>query len=102
MLNGALIGSMSPAQSPAAGSPALPGSNTSITSAKPIAEGTTLSGSLVPGQERHFFQFTASSPKTRVIVRKRSKAGFQGAVDVYDQNEKRVAQVREGVTLLPA
>ena len=73
----------------------------SITSAKSIAEGTTLSGSLVPGQERHFFQFIASSPKTRVIVRKRSKAGFQGAVDVYDQNEKRVAQVREGVTLLP-
>lgn len=73
----------------------------SITTAKPIAEGTTLSGSLVPGQERHFFQFTASSPKTRVIVRKRSKAGFQGAVDVYDQNEKRVAQVREGVSLLP-
>jgi TIR domain-containing protein len=73
----------------------------SITSAKSIAEGTTLSGSLVAGQERHFFQFTASSPKTRVIVRKRSKAGFQGAVDVYDQNEKRVAQVREGVTLLP-
>ena len=85
------------AQSPDARSSAL---NTSITTAKSIAEGATLSGSLVPGQERHFFQFTASSPKTRVIVRKRSKAGFQGAVDVYDQNEKRVAQVREGVSLL--
>ena len=101
MLNGALIGSMSQAQSPDARSPAPPGPNTSITTAKSIAEGATLSGSLVPAQERHFFQFTASSPKTRVIVRKRSKAGFQGAVDVYDQNEKRVAQVREGVTLLP-
>jgi hypothetical protein len=98
MLIGALIGSMSQAQSPDARSPGL---NTSITTAKSIAEGATLSGSLVPGQERHFFQFTASSPKTRVIVRKRSKVGFQGAVDVYDQNEKRVAQVREGVTLLP-
>jgi hypothetical protein len=72
---------------------------TKITTAKSIAEGATLSGSLVPGQERHFFQFTASRPKISVIVRKRS--GFQGAVDVYDQNEKRVAQVREGVTLLP-
>jgi len=74
---------------------------TRISTAKPIAEGTTLSGSLVPGQERHFFQFTAARPKIKVIVRKRSKDGFQGAVDVYDQNEKRVAQVREGVTLLP-
>ena len=73
---------------------------TSITTAKPIAEGTTLSDSLVPGQERHFFQFTAARPKIKVIVRKRSKDGFQGAVDVYDQNEKRVAQAREGVSLL--
>ena len=73
---------------------------TRITTAKPIAEGTTLSGSLVPGQERHFFQFTAARPKIKVIVRKRSKDGFQGAVDVYDQNEKRVAQVRDGVSLL--
>jgi TIR domain len=72
---------------------------TSIITAKSIAEGATLSGSLMPGQERHFFQFTASRPKIRVIVRKRS--GFQGAVDVDDQNGKRVAQVREGVTLLP-
>ena len=75
-------------------------SGTSITTAKPIAEGTTLSDSLVPGQERHFFQFTAARPKIKVIVRKRSKDGFQGAVDVYDQNEKRVAQAREGVSLL--
>jgi len=80
--------------------PALQGPNTSISTAKSIAEGTTLSGSLVPGQERHFFQFTASSPQTRVIVRKRSTRGFQGAVDVYDRNEKRVAQVHEGVSLL--
>jgi hypothetical protein len=100
MLIGALISSMSQAQSPDARSPAPPGPNTSITTAKSIAEGATLSGSLVPGQERHFFQFTASSPKTRVIVRKRSQRGFQGAVDVYDQNEKRVAQVHEGVSLL--
>ncbi|HET9297404.1 MAG TPA: hypothetical protein VFP18_10970, partial [Candidatus Binatia bacterium] len=55
----------------------------------------------MPGQERHFFQFTAARPKIKVIVRKRSKDGFQGAVDVYDQNDKRVAQVREGVSLLP-
>jgi len=100
MLIGALIGSMSHAQSPAARAPALPGPNTSISTAKAIAEGTALSGSLVPGQERHFFQFTASSPQTRVIVRKRSTRGFQGAVDVYDRNEKRVAQVHEGVSLL--
>ena len=74
---------------------------TSITTAKSIAEGATLSGSLVPGQERHFFRFTATSPKIVVIVRKRSKDGFQGAVDIYDHNEKRVAQAREGVSLLP-
>jgi hypothetical protein len=74
--------------------------NISITTAKLIAEGTTLSGSLVPGQDRHFFQFKASSTKTRVILRKRSKSGFQGAVDVYDHNEKRVAGVHEGVALL--
>jgi hypothetical protein len=80
--------------------PAPPGPNTSISTAKSIAEGTTLSGSLVPGQERHFFQFTASRSKIRVIVRKRSTRGFQGAVDVYDHNEQRVAQVRESVSLL--
>ena len=74
---------------------------TSITTAKSIAEGATLSGSLVPGQDRHFFQFTAARPKIKVTVRKRSKDGFQVGVDVYDQNEKRVAQVREGVSLLP-
>jgi hypothetical protein len=74
--------------------------NPDISAAKSIAEGATLSGSLVPGQERHFFQFTASRSNIRVIVRKRSKDGFQGAVDVYDQNEKRVAQAHEGVSLL--
>jgi TIR domain len=74
--------------------------NPDISAAKSIAEGTTLSGSLVPGQEPHFFQFTASRSNIRVIVRKRSKDGFQGAVDVYDQNKKRVAQAHEGVSLL--
>jgi hypothetical protein len=103
MLIGALISSMSQAQSPAAPSPAPPGLNTSITTAKSIAEGATLSGSLVPGQERHFFQFTASSPQTRVIVRKRSQRGFQGAVDVYDRNESKVAGKSEmGVLLGPS
>jgi hypothetical protein len=74
--------------------------HTSITTAKLIAEGTTLSGSLVPGQDRHFFQFKASSTKTRVILRKRSKGGFQGAVDIYDHNENRVAREAEGVALV--
>jgi hypothetical protein len=69
--------------------------------AKLIAEGTTVRGSLVPGQDRHFFQFQASSTKTRVILRKRSKSGFQAAVDVYDHNEKGVAEEHEGVSLLP-
>jgi hypothetical protein len=101
ILIGALIGSMSQAQSPAAPSPEGKGPTTSITTAKLIAEGTTLSGSLVPGQDRHFFQFKASSTKTRVILRKRSKGGFQGAVDIYDHNEKGVAEVHEGVSLLP-
>ena len=82
ILIGALIGSISQAQSPVALSPEGKGPNTSITTAKLIAEGTTLSGLLVPGQDRHFFQFKASSTKTRVILRKRSKGGFQGAVDV--------------------
>jgi len=101
ILIGALIGSMSQAQSPAAPSPEGKGPNTSITTAKLIAEGTTLSGSLVPGQDRHFFQFQASSTKTRVILRKRSTRGFQGAVDVYDHNEQGVAAEHEGVSLLP-
>jgi hypothetical protein len=72
----------------------------SIATAKSIAEGATLSGSLGPGQEQHVFEFTASSSKIRVIVRIRSQDGFQGAVDVYDHNEKRIAQVHEGVSLL--
>jgi hypothetical protein len=79
---------------------APPGPDTSFATATSVAEGTTLSGSLVPGQARHFFQFTASRSKIRVIVRKRSQDGFQGAVDVYDQNKKRVAQAHEGVSLL--
>jgi hypothetical protein len=72
----------------------------SITTAKSITEGTTLSGSLVPGEDRHFFQFKASSTKTRVILRKRPKGGFQGAVDIYDHNENRVAREAEGVALV--
>jgi hypothetical protein len=79
---------------------APPGPGTSFATATSVAEGATLSDSLVPGQARHFFQFTASRSKIRVIVRKRSQDGFQGAVDVYDRNEKRVAQVHEGVSLL--
>jgi Trypsin-like peptidase domain len=66
----------------------------SITTAKSITEGTTVRGSLVPGQDRYFFQFKASSTKIRVILRKLSKGGFRSAVDVYDHNEVRVA--REG------
>jgi hypothetical protein len=70
--------------------------NLSIATAKSITEGKTVSGSLVPGQDRHFFQFQASSTKTRVILRKR----FQGAVDVYDHNENLVARETEGVALV--
>ena len=74
--------------------------NLSITTAKSITEGKTVSGSLVPGQDRHFFQFQASSTKIRVILRKRSKGGFQGAVDIYDHNENLVAREAEGVALV--
>jgi len=85
-----------------AGAPAPSDPGTSITTAKLIAEGTTVSGSLVPGQERHFFQFKAASTKIRVILRKRSQSGFSGAVDVYDYNESKIAGKSEmGVLLGP-
>ncbi len=102
MLIGVLIGSMSQGQPPAAPSPGEKGPGTSITTAKSITEGTTVSGSLVRGQDRHFFQFKAASAKIRVIVRKRSQGGFSGAVDVYDHNESKVAGKSEmGVLLGP-
>jgi hypothetical protein len=72
----------------------------SITTATLMPEGETGRGSLVPGQNRHFFQFKASSNKTRVILRKRSQRGFQEAVDIYDRDENRVAGKAEGVALL--
>jgi hypothetical protein len=72
----------------------------SITTATLMTEGETVRGSLVPGQNRHFFQFKASSAKTRVILRKRSKRGFQGAVDIYDHDENRVDGKAEGVVLI--
>ena len=72
------------------GAPAPSDPGTSITTAELITEGTTVSGSLVPGQDRHFFQFKAASTKIRVILRKRSQSGFSGAVDVYDYNESKI------------
>jgi hypothetical protein len=77
-----------------------PETGDSITTATLLPEGETVRGSLVPGQNRHFFQFKASSSKTRVILRKRSKRGFQGAVDVYDRDENRIAGRAESVVLL--
>jgi TIR domain len=44
------------AQGANAGAPAPSDPDTSITTAPLIAEGTTVSGSLIPGQDRHFFQ----------------------------------------------
>jgi hypothetical protein len=72
----------------------------SIITATLMTEGEIVRGSLVPGQNRHFFQFKASSTKTRVILRKRSQRGFQGAVDIYDHDENKVAGKTEGVVLL--
>jgi hypothetical protein len=74
--------------------------NDSITTATLITEETTVRGSIVAGQDRYFFQFKASSTKTRVILRKRSASGFRAAVDIYDHVENRVAGQAEGVALL--
>src|SRR5262245_14619649 len=74
----------------------------SITTATLIAEETTVRGSIGAGQDRYFFQFKASSPKTRVILRKLAARGFRAAVDVYDYVENRVAgQTEVGVLLGP-
>jgi hypothetical protein len=79
-----------------------PFSNDNITTAteKLIAEGIPVSGSIVQGQDQHFFKFTASSDKTRVILRKSSAIGFRAAVDVYDRVDNRVAGEVEGISLL--
>lgn len=74
----------------------LAGRNDRSDTAKLIAVGATIRGSTVTGQDEYFFKFTASSAKTRIILRKRSAGGFQAAVDVYDHDEQRVAGVNEG------
>ena len=96
---------LSKSQTPPAVAKVIPspeGRNDSITTAAVIDEGTTVRGSTVTGQDRYFFKFTASSTKTRVILRKRSARGFRAAVDVYDHVENRVAGKTDGVTLLLA
>jgi hypothetical protein len=65
--------------------------NDDIGSATVIAEGITVRGSTATPTDRDFFTFTASSPKTRVIVRKQ----FHASVDVYDNVERRVAHETE-------
>jgi hypothetical protein len=66
-----------------------------------LAEGAALRGVLDPGKDLHFYKVTPSTSSTRVILRKLSKGGFQGAVDVYDHNEEKIAGRAEGVSLLP-
>ncbi len=58
--------------------------NDDIGSATLITEGTTVRGSIATLQGRDLFTFSASSPRTRVILRKRFSAG----VDVYNHVEE--------------
>lgn len=90
----------SPPEPPGQGLTERTESSPTISTAKLIDEGTTVRGSIVAGQDQHFFKFNSSSTKTRVILRKLSKSGFQAAVDIYDHNEKGVAGEHEGVSLL--
>jgi hypothetical protein len=76
--------------------------NDSIATAKSITEGTTVRGSRVKDQDLYFFQFLASSTKTRLVLRKRSARGFRAVVDVYDHVEHRIAGEAEGVALVGA
>jgi hypothetical protein len=84
----------SPSTKPATLTPALPVQasteekepNDNIGSATLITEGTTIRGSVATPQDRDLFTFSASSPRTRVILRKQFHAG----VDVYDHVEEMV------------
>jgi hypothetical protein len=61
--------------------------NTSISDAKLIVEGETISGSLTSKNELRFFKFAAKGGKTRIIFRKR----FDGTMKVLDRDEAEVA-----------
>jgi hypothetical protein len=60
--------------------------NNDISSATLIAEGTTVRGRLATIGDRDFFKFTASSTRTRIILRKQ----FSAALDVMDRVERRI------------
>jgi hypothetical protein len=60
--------------------------NNDITNAVLITEGATVQGPIETAEDRDIFTLHASSPKLRVILRKR----FNAAVDVYDYVESLV------------
>jgi hypothetical protein len=63
--------------------------NNDVTSAIFMTEGATVQGSIETAEDRDVFTLHASSPKIRVILRKR----FNAVVDVYDYVENLVNSV---------
>lgn len=60
--------------------------NNQITQASVINVGSTVRGS-IQKDDRDYYQFSATSGKTRVILRKISLKGFSVVMDVYDEVE---------------
>jgi hypothetical protein len=61
--------------------------NDHMANATLMSEGTTVRGAIATDEDQDFFKFTASSTKTRVILRKH----FSAYMDVYDHVENRIA-----------
>ncbi len=64
--------------------------NDYITNANFIALGTTIRGAIATEKDRDFYKFEALSSKTRVILRKLSRAGFVAQLEVYDAVENKI------------
>ena len=76
-----------------------PGVGTSMTTAQSIAGRATLCASLCQAKSAISSNSRRSALKHGLLSASALR-GFQGAADVYDRNEKRIAQVHEGVSLL--
>ena len=65
--------------------------NDYVPDANLIAEGTSIRGSIATRKDRDFYQFNASSSKTRVILRKLSLPGLYATVEISDAVERYIS-----------
>lgn len=64
--------------------------NDRVTNANPILVGTTTRGTISTRNDRDFYKLEALSNRTRIILRKLSRAGFYARVEIYNDVEKEI------------